>query len=129
MRWSSVEMALCPSAMHMSFASAVMKQMNSLTISCIRTFASRAIFASFGRWHAINLATLAIGVALGGAAEAQESEFIKFQASVSKLFYNAEIDMLQATTCDKFREALAAEEGLLAILEASGRPRSHVLDV
>ena len=54
-------MALCPSAMHMSFASAVMKQMNSLTISCIRTFASRAIFASFGRWHAINLATFAIG--------------------------------------------------------------------
>ena len=54
-------MALWFSAMEKSFASAVTKQMNSLTISCIRTLASREILESFGSSNAMSRATFAMG--------------------------------------------------------------------
>ena len=60
-RISSCEMALCFSAREISLASLVMKQMNSLTNSCIRFLASRATFASLGSSMAMRRPTFANG--------------------------------------------------------------------
>ena len=62
--------------------------------------------------------------------EALEEAFVKFQANVRRLFYNAEVEALEPVMCKELQGRLAAEENadLMAMAEAAGRPRDYVLE-
>ena len=60
--------------------------------------------------------------------EAQSDAFVKFQAKVRDLFYNADVEALQGVSRAQLHASLSGDEALLQMAEAAGRPRSYVLD-